>query len=128
MSRVQISYIGFCYAILIMLLGCPLLLCFIHPKRYWLTITVLSVICLSLTAISIGFLRRHRWTWYATWVVGVVAVILGGVILVHTTTGPQIRDSGEAWPIGIIMIGFALGALWNLATSELDRFIAGEET
>jgi hypothetical protein len=127
MSRVQVSYIGVCYAMLIGLLTIILLWTCFFPKGQLLTIAVLGLICLSLTAIAIGFLRRHRWAWYATWIVGALAVILGGWIFWRTITGSQYRDSGEAWPIGIVILGFALGALWNMATSELDKFVLNEE-
>ena len=127
MSKVQISYIGVCYAMLALLFACVILACCLSSTRLLLAITLLSAFCISLTAIALAFIRHKRWAWFASWFVGVFAVLLGAWMIWASVRGAQYGDSGAGGIMGILILAFALPALWNMATSEVEKFVLKEE-
>jgi hypothetical protein len=101
---------------------------FLLTKGHIVAICVLVLISLVIGIEAYGFGRRRKWAWYCAWVVGVLALVLVGWIIWGAAHASQYGDGSEAAIIGVIMLGFAIGAWWVMLTSELEEFLHPNKT
>ena len=75
--------------------------------------------------IGYAMLRRRRWGWYASWVVGVITVALG-CFLVWAASRPE-DDGREAIFLAFPILACALPACWIMLTSSRQGFVVGTD-
>jgi hypothetical protein len=89
-----------------------------------------AVICAmgSLLCVLTGYamLRRRRWGWYASWVVGVITVAFGCFLVWAAFRPDPTGDGGEVIFLALPILAFALPACWIMLTSNREDFVSGE--
>ena len=94
MGKGQILYVAVCEMLLV-IVAAMFVPAFLMSKMYFTAATIVAV-SIGLVFVAVGFVRRRKWAWYASWFVSAIAIALGGWIFWAAAHASQYGDGSEA--------------------------------
>ena len=120
MGKGKVVYVAIC-ELLLVLVAAMFVPAFLMSKMYLAVATILTV-SIGLATVAVGFLRRRKWAWYASWAACAIAIAFGGWLFWAAAHASPYGDGGEVGIIAMPMIVMALAACGIMLRYSLREF------
>jgi hypothetical protein len=122
MGRSQVCYVAVCEVLLAVVVAVFGFVFF--ASKMYLAAAPIFALCLGLGGVAVGFVRRRKWAWYASWIVGALGIVFGAWIFWAAEHASVYGDGSEAGIIAVLIFILALPAIGMMLRYSLREFIS----